>query len=319
MKRLICSIIIFVFCANVVLGKKKNNSKKTSIKGYVHVLWKYDFREDIVPNNEFQVRRARVKFRNSISDNLLINIEIDCGKAGFTAKDVYFKYRLNSLLNFVVGQYKMPFSREELRSSSKLSVVDRGEVNDIFDDYGYLGRDIGISVKGKLMEKKFPIKYAFGIFNGSGYSMAGDYNNSKQYAERITLAPVNNLSIGINSTQRNDSLTGEVIMAHGGDFSYKMGGATIEGEILSGNTELDKTMLGYYLSGLYQIGSFEPVVKLERLYPDSKETGNYISLFTYGLNWYFHKKARLQTNLITNILTEEETYHTIVIQAQVRF
>ncbi|MBI4721699.1 MAG: hypothetical protein HY769_01640 [Candidatus Stahlbacteria bacterium] len=307
---------MIVFCVDIAFGEKKSRPQSSAIEGYVHVLWKYDFQEKVVPNNEFQLRRACIKFRSAISDNLLATIEIDCGKAKFTVKDVYFEYRVNRLLNFVVGQTKMPFSREEMRSCNELLVVDRGEVNDIFGDYGYLGRDIGCSVTGDLKDR---FSYGFGVFNGSGDRIDGDYNNSKQFVERITLVPVKDLTVGINSTQRNDSLTGEVIVAHGGDFSYQKWGATVEGEILSGNTEPDKTMLGYYLVGLYRVGRFEPAVKAERLYPDSKETGDYHSVFTYGLNWYFHKNARLQANLVTNISPEQETYHIFVIQAQVRF
>jgi phosphate-selective porin len=236
-----------------------------------------------------------------------------------TIEDVYFEYKVAQPLSFVVGQYKMPFSREELRPTSKLLVVDRGEVNDAFDDYGYLGRDVGISIQGQVLENMLPMEYALGIFNGNGCGFPGDNDNTKQFAQRMTVDPVNGLSVGINSTQKTDSATNEMVMAHGCDLLFQKGGASIESEILLGETEPDKTMIGGYLAGAYRIGWFEPAVKIERLYSDSRETEDYAASFTYGLNWYFHKKARLQANCITSILPEQEACHVVVVQAQVGF
>jgi hypothetical protein len=318
--KLIFITALFLF-AGVVQGKKdkNNDAKESSIEGYIHTLWDYDFSEDAIPNNEFQIRRAQVKFKNSISTNIFTTLEIGFEENQFAPKDVYLEYKANSLFNLLIGQHKMPFSREELRSTSELLVVDRGEVNDIFGDYGYLGRDIGISLNGGIFKNKFPIDYTFGVFNGNGYKVGGDNNSAKDFAERIILTPIKDLSIGMNFAQKNDSISGEVIMASGGDFSYQKGRFTFEGEILYGGIDTANTMLGYYLIGLCKIACVEPVIKFERVTPDSRETDDYLNVITYGVNWYLHKKARIQANLVTNSPSKEESYNKFLIQAQVNF
>lgn len=292
---------------------------KTPVSGYVQVQYKYNLREDAVPNNEFQIRRGRLKFRYMITDKILTSIEIDCGRGSLTIKDIYLEYEMNRFLNVVVGQYKMPISLEQLHSARRLLVIDRGEVNDIFNDHGYLGRDIGISIQGEILKKNSRLNYALGVFNGNGYRVSGDNDNTKQFVQRIAFGPVGNVSIGINSTQRADSITQDAMIAYGGDICYKKGGVTVEGEVLSGDTESGTTMLGFYTIGAYRIGCFEPAVKLERLYPDSGDTDDYLSIFTYNVGWYFHRNVRLQANLITNVPQDQESYYLFVIQAQAKF
>lgn len=229
--KLLC-FIMFLLSNSLVFGKNVGDSNKNSVGGYIHTYWKYDFREDKVPNNEFNIRRAQVEFKNTISNNLSTRVEIDCEKNQIGPKDVFFEYRMKPFLNFVVGQHKIPFSREELRPTDELLVVNRGETNEIFSNYGYLGRDIGVSLTGGIFKNK--IDYTFGVFNGNGCMEYGDNNNVKQFGERIVFTPLNSLSIGLNSTQKNDSLSGKVISAYGGDFLYQKSRITLEGEILSG-------------------------------------------------------------------------------------
>lgn len=315
----ICFLALLLL-GNNAFAKKAPDKSSNSIEGYVHTLWKYDFRKDISPDNEFQLNRAQIKFENAISSKIFATIEIGYDKSVLEFKDVFLEYKALSFLNFVMGQHKMPFSREELCPNSKLFVIDRGEMNELFDDYGYLGRDIGASIKGEFLTNTFPVTYALGVFNGAGCLVNGDNNDAKKFAERITLDPIKDcLSIGLNSTQQNDSLTGEVITASGADFLYKKKGLSIGSEILYGYADTVNTITGYYLIGAYRIGPFEPGIKFEKINPDSKVNDDDISTITCAVNWYLHQKARLQANLVTYMPEKEENYNIFIIQAQVNF
>jgi len=316
----IAYLAVLVLCVtSLASGNGGNDPFKTSISGYVQFQYRYDLREDNVPNNEFQVRRARAKLRSIVVGRVEALFEIDCGQGEIAVRDVGVEWKASRWLELFLGQHKIPFSREQLRSARTLLVIDRGEINDAFDDFGYLGRDVGISIKGDVVKDGAPISYALGVFNGNGWLVGGDNDNSKQFAERITAGPVGDLSIGLNSSQRSDSITHDAMIAYGADFSFRKWGMTIEAEALSGNTGPEESMLGGYIIALYRVGRLEPAVKVERLYPDSDETDESLDTYTFNLGWYFSRKIRLQTNLVTTVPQDQHTYHVAVAQLQVEF
>jgi TolA-binding protein len=96
-------------------------------------------------------------------------------------RDMYFDaaYRTEALPR--VGQYKVPFNREELTSSSSLQLVERSIVNEEFS----LARDIGTSLYG-LLGNYFV--YGGGVFNGDGKN-AFSTDSNMLYAGRIMFTP----------------------------------------------------------------------------------------------------------------------------------
>ncbi len=298
-------------------GAKKGKPDKLSVRGYVHVQWKFDFRAGAFPNHGFDIRRGRVKFRYKPVDRVLGAVEFGCDELNLTVKDVYVEYRAGRSLRFIAGRHKMPFSREELCPASRLLLVERGETNDAFEEYGHLGRDVGVMVEGDLLERAFPIGYAVGVFNGTGGAFS-DYDNAKQFVERLTFAPVRGLSVGLNSTQHTDSATGRPMFAHGVDFACGIARATLQGEILLGNRLPDATMLGWQLVGSYRLGAFEPGVRYEQLHQDLKEPGDCMRMLTCNLSWEMHRKVRLLAGLLTDLGPERMGCRTVIVQVQVR-
>lgn len=297
-------------------GTRKSLPDKLSVRGYVHVQWKFDFREGAFPNHGFSIRRGRVKFRYAPVENVLGAVELGCDELNPAVKDVYVEYRAGRALRLIAGRHKMPFSREELRPASRLPLVERGETNDVFEDCGYLGRDVGVMATGDLAWR-VPVGYAVGVFNGAGDAFA-DYDNAKQFTERIVVAPVPGLSIGVNATQHTDSATGSAMLAHGLDFSCELGKTTIEGEMLLGNRTPDMTMLGWQLVGFYRLGAFEPGVRYEQLHPDLQEPDDYVRVLTCNLDWHLHRKVHLLAGLLTDLGPERTGYRAVIVQARVR-
>ena len=261
------ALAALLLLASPAAAAPKAKTDRFSVKGYVHIQWKHDFRAGAFPNHGFSIRRARVKFRYTATRNIRGAVELGCDKLNLTVKDVYVEYRAGSALTVIAGRHKLPFSREQLCPATRLPMAERSAVNDAFGDRGYLGRDIGVMAEGKLFRRTFPVEYAVGVFNGAGDAFT-DYDNAKQFVERIAFTPVRGLSIGLNATQHTDSATRTGMLAWGADASYRFAGATVEAEALYGNAAPGVNMLGGYVLGLYRLGAFEPGVRYERLHED---------------------------------------------------
>ena len=94
-----------------------NATKKISLSGYTQV--RYQALEQTGAIDGFDIRRARVDLKGSISPYWGYRVQFDL--AG-TPKliDGYVELKLNDCFNFTVGQAKIPFSLENLTSSTKL-------------------------------------------------------------------------------------------------------------------------------------------------------------------------------------------------------
>jgi phosphate-selective porin OprO/OprP len=83
----------------------------------------------------------------------------------------------------VLGQYKVPFGRQQLTSSGNQQFVDRSLVSDEYER----GRDIGVSVQGAIWSNK--LEYRAGVFNGNGLNRPGNDNDKFQYNARLMWQP----------------------------------------------------------------------------------------------------------------------------------
>ncbi|MGH7790914.1 MAG: porin [Thermodesulfobacteriota bacterium] len=132
---------------------------------------------------DFNIRRFRIIWDgNAFTPWFLYYIQVSADNNGdFTLRDAYFDIAYNKMFAPRVGQYKVPFSREELTSSSELQLVERSIVNDEFA----FGRDRGASIYGVLGNY---ITYGAGIFNGDGRNGVSTDSNLL-YAGRIMFTP----------------------------------------------------------------------------------------------------------------------------------
>lgn len=110
---------------------------------------------------EFRVQRLRFKWNgNAFRPWFLYTIQLGA-RDSVTLRDMYFDFAYNKSIAPRVGQYKVPFGRDELTSSSTLQFVDRSILNDEFG----AGRDRGASLNGVLGQY---LAYGAGVFNGAG-------------------------------------------------------------------------------------------------------------------------------------------------------
>ena len=121
--------------------------------------------DDIVDyRNQVEVRRARLVLEGNLHGKALTyKFQTDFGKGAVTVKDVHFDVALAKDVWLRFGQWKRPFSREQINSSGRLEATDRAITDRAFG----AGRDVGIALRNNY-EKSPDFEWTVGVFNGTG-------------------------------------------------------------------------------------------------------------------------------------------------------
>lgn len=121
---------------------------------------------EAAPNESaFSIARARLSLSGHVfSEDLTYKFQSDFGKGFVTLKDFYADHAfVPGTFQLRAGQWKRPFSRQQITSSGKQELVDRATT----DAASGAGRDIGIAIHNDY-EKSPEFEYALGVFNGTG-------------------------------------------------------------------------------------------------------------------------------------------------------
>jgi len=251
--------------------------------------------------DSFSVRRARLILGGDVIKNLRYKLQVDVGKSPILL-DANLDWTFRSYLALRAGQFKVPFSQENLASSSDLDIINRSQVEEKLcpgRDIGSQGRDIGVMVFGKWSM----LEYQVGVFNGSGINRA-DANDQKDFGGRVIVHPVNSLSIGAaiyDGRNRPDSETPAVVhdKAHrtGLEFAFIQSGLSLKGEyIFSKDDRLSRN--GWYLqSGYFFLPKeLQGIIRFDAYDKNRDSDLDRSDRFTLGLNWFFTDKTKLQFN-----------------------
>lgn len=161
---------------------------------------------DLTSTN-FSVARLRLKwdgyaFKPWFLYTVQVNIPDD-----LDLRDMYFTAAYDNRIMPRVGQWKVPFGRQELTSSSALQFVNRSIVNDEFG----LGRDRGAALMGGF-GPNYNFAYSAGVFNGDGRNGSSDDSNLL-YAGRI--------QYGIGGAGKKPKFKANSSFATGSDYGIK--------------------------------------------------------------------------------------------------
>lgn len=134
-----------------------------SVQGKLQARFAYEGLEGAADELAFSIPRARLKLVGmAFSEALTFELQVDFGKGFVTLKDAYADYAfIPHWLRLRAGQWKRPFSRQQLASSGRQQFVERA----ITDAFFGAGRDIGVALHNGLDE---PFEWALGVFNGNG-------------------------------------------------------------------------------------------------------------------------------------------------------
>lgn len=276
----------------------------------------------------FEVERARLQFDgNAFRPWFKYFVQLDLadsvGDRDVTLLDLRFDFEYNRAFVPRVGQYRVPFNREELTSTFALQFVERSSLNSEFE----YDRDTGVGLWGELGKWFY---YQGGIFQGDGEGAPGDDDFDLLWALRVQVSPfgedqainVNfarrwSLAIGfavagINIKNGSDSETGGARFADFGegvasgqvfsissDFSLKNPRFNIEGEYNGRIT--DPAGFGSVYdhgvriqAGVFLIQKILEVAGRINFIDYDNEIGNRDARyeFTPGINYYLSKDHR---------------------------
>jgi phosphate-selective porin OprO/OprP len=130
--------------------------------------------------SQFLIRRARLEVEGRFFRWIDFSIEVDFSDSR-PLQDAYLDFGFLPELRLRGGQFKVPFSLEELTSSRHIDFVERSLVNELAPAY-----DTGVMVYGNFAQDA--VSYFLGGFNGSGRNN-DDNNSDKDLAARLVLAP----------------------------------------------------------------------------------------------------------------------------------
>ena len=112
----------------------------------------------------FELRRARLWLDGNLwGSQIYYRFQPDLGKGNVTLKDFLFDVALSKAVWLRVGQWKKPFSRQQITAFYRTELTDRSITDRAFG----AGRDIGIALHNNY-EQSPPWEWTLGVFNGTG-------------------------------------------------------------------------------------------------------------------------------------------------------
>lgn len=225
------------------------------IKGQVQVRWVMNYNKadfglaagtDNSPKTNwgFQIRRAKVKFQGNVVDptwQYQVNGAFN-GNGAFTFEEVMITKDMENGFSVTAGQFKTPFTREELVSSSEQLAVERSLVNEFFN----ADRMVGLDVMYKTDNWSAEVAYG----NGFGTAIAGSQSaRSTNWGDSPTRwSFAGRFQYKISGDWSDfDSFTSKP-----GDDQAIMIGVAAVGQQYNNNENLNNTL--YILGGLLPVG-----------------------------------------------------------------
>ncbi|MGB9663358.1 MAG: porin [Ignavibacteria bacterium] len=290
-------ITLFTFLISAQIFAQKIGNTNTTLEGFVQPIYKLQLSNNKFTHNEFLINRFRLGAKSKINDRFDAVIEIDPLDQNLLVKDAKIGFNLNQNFTLYFGRQKIPFSRERLISVKNIQYFERTKVVKEFNDLAFAGRDIGLLASFYTKIEKIKVNLTAGIFNGNKGDLDGDYNNSKTYAQRLEIN-YKNLSFGINSTQKFDSLTSKYFVANGFDFEIDLiDNLSFSSEILLGRKDSSTMTGGEYFSIEYKINDFVFGTRFSQYFSNIKKSPS--NFFEAKIDYRPLKEFRLSINWLT--------------------
>ncbi len=141
------------------------------------------FTKDTGDNSSFYIRRARLAAAAKWHKYYSALVEAEFGKGKARLNDAYLNIGWWKSLQFKFGQFKQPFSMEELHSDNWIWTIERSLINSLAPS-----RDIGLMTYGELGQGT--AYWYLALSNGQGKNETNDQNEGKDIAGRFVVAPL---------------------------------------------------------------------------------------------------------------------------------
>ena len=261
-----------------------DKQSKIKLTGRFHGDFK-SYLGDHPDHASFFVRRARLSLAGTLYKHYDFTIEPEFGKGGSGLNDGFINIRYFPKAQLTFGQFKTPFSMEELHSDNWIDFIERSIANKLAPS-----RDLGIMLHGGLKDEL--LYYQIGVFNGYKLNKASDPDSGKDLALRLVIAPFKSSSVNAMQGLRfGAALThGRVELAeadwwNSGDFKTAAGttylgmknGVVHDGDRTRGGVELYWDWGSTALKGEYIVTKLDGL-KMGSMENDFDIRGGYLSL-----------------------------------------
>ncbi len=258
---------------------------------------------DLQASSTWQLRRAElsVSAKRTKEDQVDIGMMFDPVSVPTNViQDLFVRYYFSEVTSLKVGQFKIPFGNESLRSSGGLDFVERARV---MTSLG-LGdrRDIGAVVTAVWK----PLQVSIGAFNGSGKNTP-DTNSSKDTVARVEVPVLAtkavNLRFGTSGYLGLDN-DRQSFLAGGMDVEWSMAGGLIaRAEYARGRLGTSTGIRTSTEGEGWQIAVLEPPqdktqlgVRLEEFVPDVGIRSLTYRALTVGITYFVTETTKIQFN-----------------------
>lgn len=282
------------------------------------------------PESSFLIRRARIGVRGQLAENVsfVIQPNYTTGQSGMTLADAYVdvaftKPEARQAVTLRVGQFKRPFGRYELTTSNNLPTIERGAYrglvpsasSDLAIGNGYESRDIGAGITYTGAGQRLALTAT--VMNGALSPNNIDFNGSKSYYARATLALTPRLAIG--ASYGDHDFVQQPDTALPADSSARNAGFGIDAQwsapgekgvyamvdYLNGESTLDSAnrIWGLQMVGAYHIRmksatsflyAIEPVVRYDVAEPNNGIVDDQNTLVTAGVSLYLTGNSQIR-------------------------
>jgi phosphate-selective porin OprO/OprP len=157
-----------------------NFSLRVGGRAAMHTLYQ---QEDTTQNDSFFMDRVRFYTEGVLYKYFQYKAEAEFATSSSILRDAYLNLNYDPRANVQIGQYKIPFSYEELLSKRYIDLVERSAV--ILSTVNP-SRDIGLMLHGRLGGGL--LAYQLAVLNGAGQNQT-DNNSAKDIATRFVLTP----------------------------------------------------------------------------------------------------------------------------------
>jgi hypothetical protein len=191
MKKALSLAVVLFFSALSIA--QENNGFTPRIEGTIRGKYEY-FTEPA--EHRFQVRNARFSVRGNFNGISSYKAEIDLSDEGRTRMlDAFVSLKPQPHWSVTIGQQKVPFSTDNLRSPHQLYFANRSFMGKQLTNL----RDVGVSLN-YINSKIVPFDFTAGIYNGMGlYTQDRTMKPAElNYAARLVLLNNRPLEFSLN-------------------------------------------------------------------------------------------------------------------------
>jgi len=283
------------------------------------------------PESSFLIRRARIEARGNLAEQVsfVIAPNYTTGQSGLTLADAYLdvaftKGETPSTLVLRVGQFKRPFGRYELTSSTNLPSLERGAYrglvpassSDLAVGNGYEARDLGAGLYFTGLSDQLDVSVA--VMNGALSPNFVDLNGAKSFYARATYAITPKLSVGasfgdhdfqaIDTLPTPDDTTQTRNTGFGLDAQWSAPGEAglyLMVDYVSGESAVNSanTVWGIQAVAAYHIRmasptgflyAIEPALRYDVAEPNNNLIDDQTTLITAGVNLYLTSRTQVR-------------------------